>query len=242
MSLCFLCFSLSWGPWGLFAVAKRSQMSHLSEQLTQAGVLKDQKYYKGVMAQSDQKEIGNKIHYLFDRYGLEPFQIWFDEPLEKSLELKGASEGEKKDALLAKLGFDVKVAYLPSFNLNSRIQNESLQVKGYDYLLPVKLDASTGIEDIVVKFEKSKNTIVILKNNHQLADVHLSPLIRSLLKKRKVYTEHTINQKEMNIKITGSGVSLDLQLHHIGGRFMPDSLNVLSLRGMLLLKIHSSMR
>jgi hypothetical protein len=93
LSLCIVTFAMSFGPWGMFAVAENSQVTRLKEILTTNRILVDGK----IRSQHDSikidaaRQISSIIFYLSDIHGFDAIQPWFSESLKKDSAANGSS-------------------------------------------------------------------------------------------------------------------------------------------------------
>ena len=83
VSLCLFTFLVSAGPWGMFTVAKDSQIGRLERLVSRTGILTDGKIHRvhGEVSLQDAKQISAILSYLHDNHGFADIQMWFDEKL-----------------------------------------------------------------------------------------------------------------------------------------------------------------
>lgn len=81
MSLCFLAFFSSFGPWGAFSVSQHSQRNHLEEILAKNKILVNGKIDKKndhPVTSEESDEIWSVVEYLNSSDALDLIQPWFD--------------------------------------------------------------------------------------------------------------------------------------------------------------------
>ncbi len=84
ISLCLIALLSSFGPWGAFSVAEKSQMKVLENILTQNEILKNGKIdskHKEV-ADSVAEQITSIVKYFNDMHGFENFKPWFNQNID----------------------------------------------------------------------------------------------------------------------------------------------------------------
>ncbi len=83
VSLGVLAFAMSFGPWGMFDVARESQTGRLEKLIARSNILKEGKIsaVHGEVPTEDAVEIGAILRYLHDYHGFAHIQPWFAENL-----------------------------------------------------------------------------------------------------------------------------------------------------------------
>lgn len=84
ISLCFLAFFTSFGPWGAFSVSERSQMNRLEKILADNHLLVNGKYQKSdkEIPCEARKEITAILKYMDELHGMRALQPWFKENMD----------------------------------------------------------------------------------------------------------------------------------------------------------------
>jgi hypothetical protein len=79
MTLCVVALLTSFGPWGAYAVARRSQTARLEVLLERNGILVDGAVEKTILDVpfDDRREISAVTRYLVEYHGVEAFEPWF---------------------------------------------------------------------------------------------------------------------------------------------------------------------
>jgi hypothetical protein len=84
-SLCIAVFVVSFGPWGMFAVSEKSQVSRLGELLANHHILVDghvQSKHDSLQIETT-REVSSIVGYLSEMHGLDAIQPWFGESLKR---------------------------------------------------------------------------------------------------------------------------------------------------------------
>ena len=240
MSLFLICFSISWGPWGVASVARRSQLSILENQLQKAGILKFHQFVETVKVKDPtmKKEMAAKISFLFERFGFEPFQPWFDKPLEDILNTAGATENETLLALKNKLGLEGKEMKEKAFNFSSNSRNRALDIRGFDYLLPIEDSTESSSGKITLAFSFDEQAIVITKNHSIVTKISLENELNDILKTSPPLTQYNTDHKRLHFQFKNPEFSARVQLTHISGTLVDNQPKIKSIRGFILLKLN----
>ncbi len=82
-SLCVLAFLMSFGPWGMLSVARRSQTGRLAGLLADNEILAGGKIQKGhaEVSHEDAQDITSIVSYLYHVHGYDGIQPWFADKL-----------------------------------------------------------------------------------------------------------------------------------------------------------------
>ncbi|MCW9707128.1 DUF4153 domain-containing protein [Fodinibius salsisoli] len=83
VSLTLVALFISFGPWGAFSVAERSQIHRLQGYLQENNILKEGRIHKtsASVDWEDRREISSILRYLDNTHGLAGIQPWFEEDL-----------------------------------------------------------------------------------------------------------------------------------------------------------------
>jgi hypothetical protein len=142
ISLCAITMLISAGPWGMFAVSERSQISRLREILEKDGVLENGVAHKAKspVPRQDAIQISSILQYLYGMHGYDGIQPWFSD----RLKLDSASTGSAyvdPSTVAAKMG----VQYLNSWEGGSvematieTDKGEALELGGYTRMLAAR--------------------------------------------------------------------------------------------------------
>lgn len=145
-SLGIIAILISFGPWGAFSVAERSQVSRLRHYLRQNDILRQGTIHKATdpVPLEDRREISSILRYLNDTHGLDGIQPWFEQDLSK---LATADSTQKithynRPEYVAKLmgiDFTLVAPGRPGvetvIHFNAR-PNHLLQIHPYEWLAP----------------------------------------------------------------------------------------------------------
>lgn len=161
LSLTVMLLLMSFGPWSMFSVSKRSQLNRLEKLLVQNEILKDGKiqnetpwpsdndFYnlsgysnEALLTDSIHKEVRSIVDYLDDFHGLDEMQPWFTQNVDSLYNAMLLEEDHRyMDAsrvYMNMLGLKYETRYYPTsskwYNFNS-IDSAIIDVRGVDYVL-----------------------------------------------------------------------------------------------------------
>jgi hypothetical protein len=136
-SLCLGVFLVSFGPWGMISISKRSQVERLRGLLAKNGILADGKVRKehGKVPQEDVRQISSIVDYVRQVHGYDDIQPWFADRLSWDARLE-RSRNLSSPEVLEKMGLTY-VAYYAGlggrfFNVDIR---KPADISGYDRVL-----------------------------------------------------------------------------------------------------------
>jgi hypothetical protein len=136
-SLCLLVFLMSFGPWGMLSVARRSQAGRLIKLLEKNEILIDGKIHKehAKVSQEDAQDISSIVGYLYRAHGYDIIQHCFTDKLKEFSEFGYASSLPPAD-ILYKMG----VEYFDHGNVAGTLMltlapSKAIDISGYDRLL-----------------------------------------------------------------------------------------------------------
>lgn len=162
-SLMVVMLGASFGPWGMFSVSERSQVSRLSEILTDNGILVDGKlqneaiwstdslpgtFYSynslgnsGKLSDSLQSEVYSIMSYLSNNHGYELISDWFEQDIDGLIKSVNADrdkydEFSYRNIYMQSLGLeDVRSSYSNRYFAFSAKDQSAVPVGGFDYLI-----------------------------------------------------------------------------------------------------------
>jgi hypothetical protein len=99
VSLCLGTLLVVFGPWSVFTVSEKSQVSRLEALLQKHAILVDGKVQKngGNIPSNDTREISAVLTYLHDLHGYDSIQPWFKDPLKEDPTTPGVKYKEAAD-------------------------------------------------------------------------------------------------------------------------------------------------
>jgi hypothetical protein len=155
-SLCLGVFLVSFGPWGMMSISKRSQVERLRGLLAKNGILADGKVRKehGKVPQEDVRQISSIVDYVRQVHGYDDIQPWFADRLSWDARLE-RSRNLSSPEVLEKMGLTY-VAYYAGlggrfFNVDIR---KPADISGYDRVLRQQsLVANIGKQELRVEGE-----------------------------------------------------------------------------------------
>ena len=131
-SLMFIALVMSWGPWSLFSIAERNQVSRLREVLEKDSILVNGKIIKSThrISYDDRKRVHGIVEYLHEFHGYDGIQAWFTDQLRVGKVSTGSSSvaPEQVERLLG-IGAVEKTVYFTISN------DSSMNIAGYDNML-----------------------------------------------------------------------------------------------------------
>jgi hypothetical protein len=134
ISLAFIAFFSSFGPWGAFSVSEHSQMSHLQDILTKNKILVngkiDEKNEHPVTSE-ESDEIYSVIEYLDNSSSLDIIAPWFPDVKLDSIKYGKTGVLVEKMKLFAGSGKDWNTVY---YYANNNGRNNAINIKGFEYL------------------------------------------------------------------------------------------------------------
>ena len=152
VSLFLVLLFSSFGPWGAFSVAERSQVNRL-EALLQKNNLFDEngmaKKAEEEVSYEDAKEISSIVRYLYQHHDFDAIQPWFEQDLNKS----GASNIKIEENVVDLLGVKY-IDYWESWDSESEEEyfsfraesSEGFSIEGFDYLVPLSASEKIYME------------------------------------------------------------------------------------------------
>ncbi|MBN8701935.1 MAG: DUF4153 domain-containing protein [Bacteroidetes bacterium] len=82
VTLFFIAFLSSFGPWGAFSISEKSQVNRLKKLLTEEKILVDGKIKKAANINSNKNQISSIVHYLAKHHRFDAIKPWFNENLD----------------------------------------------------------------------------------------------------------------------------------------------------------------
>jgi hypothetical protein len=249
VSLCIISIMVSFGPWGVFAVSERSQVSRIEEILSKNSLLLDGKINKATdrnknISEVDARDLSSIVRYFSERKKLNVIQQWFSENLDS---IKVGNENgvykSKEEKIIEIIGVD----YIPErknskgkyFNYIPKDYNK-LDIRGYDYFVKYTFrftdtaSTNTIIIDTVkykIDFDKETNFIKISGENEKI-ECHLNLLIEKI----KNSNSPEIMQENMSSEITGKNLKMKIFIYNLSGENDKEKIKINYLQSEIFLK------
>lgn len=249
ISLFFVVFLSSFGPWSAFSVAENSQFSRLKSTLSEKKILKNGKISHGKkkvkFSEDEIENIESMISFFEYRNRLEVLQPLFKENFDKLLDKDGYQNTNK---LLAFIGIDKKYLDNTPISFSKEYGSKpTIKIEGYEYLKAIDLNDNQEQElnldnktyFLSSKFEK--NSIEILSKKKKLLFIlEFKSLLKKLFKKYK-RDNYDIPAEELIFLQEGSNYHIKLQIEEIiVNKQDKDSFTMESLAGSLFIKIEEN--
>jgi hypothetical protein len=139
ISLCAITMLISAGPWGMFAVSERSQISRLREILEKDGILENGVAHKAnsPVPRQDAIQISSILQYLYGMHGYDGIQPWFSDRL-KFDSTSGSAEYVDPSQVAQKMGVQYLNVWEGGSGETATIETdkgEALELGGYTRML-----------------------------------------------------------------------------------------------------------
>ncbi|MDK9700284.1 MAG: DUF4153 domain-containing protein [bacterium] len=228
-SLCVVVLAVSFGPWGMFSVSERSQVSRLKQLLVQNHLLVDGQ----VQSQQDSlpletnRQISSILGYLSDVHGFEAIQPWFRESLLRD-SIKN-SDIYKDPAQVAKL-MSVTYSRVSEASDDGSItfasdRDSALHIDGYERMLRRQrihsgnTNRELSNEGIAYQVGLDLSTIsVMVENKTKSIDtlqVELKPLVDKLITEYGKASADKIPPEKMVIVATSASTMIKIFISSI---------------------------
>ena len=144
LTLAVIALAMCWGPWGVFSLSERNQISRLKEVLEKDSILVNGKFQKSSkpISDEDRKRVHGALSYLHSAVGYGGIQPWFTD----RLRLESASMGslyvdpERVEKLMG-IGSEEKNIFL------TMATDTSVDIAGYDnMILPKEIPLARGMK------------------------------------------------------------------------------------------------
>ncbi|HXB13948.1 MAG TPA: DUF4153 domain-containing protein, partial [Bacteroidia bacterium] len=175
ISLAFIAFFGSFGPWGAFSVSEHSQKNHLEDILTKnkilvSGKIDEKNEHPVTSEESD--EIYSIIDYLDNSSSLDIIQPWFTNVKLDSVKYGRTGLLVEKMNLVSGGGKDWKEVY---YTANNNERGSSIEIKGFDYLST--LTGNYNYRDTSLNQDTNRLGYFMLKNDtFNIYPIHGAPM------------------------------------------------------------------
>jgi len=247
-SLCLLGALSFAGPWGAYAVSRRSQVARVRELLVAHGVLAGGRVHKAAadFAPADRKALSGAVRYLAETHGSRALAPLLGDSFTAKVLVpaeRGQSDpDERARAIVEALGvryanrWETPTASGEWFSFSATPDN-AIPVAGYDLLLRIHNDsapAMAGDTVPVARVVRGIRAIRIARGGTTLLDVPLDSLLRVLAAGRAVATFPT---SAMRVRAAGAGVEAVARLTLINGYAGTGGTDVRAVEGTVLLRL-----
>lgn len=219
-SLCALTFIVSFGPWGMFSVAEKSQIGRLENILAQTGILSEGKVRAahGEVPAQDTKQISAILSYLHEHHGLEGIQGWFDQSLKVDSIPSGVAY-KSPEAVAKLMGVEYTSRWVESTGgMMTFLPEAPYNVAGYERVFHVNAFAG-GIakvdlpaDGISYQMAEGNQTLIFTKmsTGAELLRINMQEHAETLLKEHGASpTDRTANDK-MRVSAEGNGLRVSV--------------------------------
>ncbi|MBI4947629.1 MAG: DUF4153 domain-containing protein [Bacteroidetes bacterium] len=218
VSLCFIAFFSSFGPWSAFSISEKSQVHRLEKLLTEEKILVDGKIKKttDTISAKSGRQIVSIVHYLDQHHGFDEIKLWFKENLDTVLAPKDSNDYvNKTEKILALMGVEDNyydryreeeedTATVKNFYYNALDENQqAVSVAGFDYFLNFNQSFSEGdsypydkyyqiylgTDSIFVKYSNEKKEFILTKNGKDVLQFDMCDFAK------KIHTYKKANKK-----------------------------------------------
>ena len=231
ISLSLILILSSFGPWSAFAVSQQSQINRLEKLLIKNDILIDGLVRKSSqnISKKDQKEISAIFDYLNKTHGLDGIQPWFEIKFSSLTDLDSnqkLSHYQFPSAIMEQLlglNFTTDWGYSGSVPVIFITKNNDkatfFNIADYQYLIdPLELDHKPfqlNLDNNNFSFELNPdqiNSILISKNNTEIARIELTAFLKNLAKEPK---PTSLSQDKMKFEFENEQIELVIYFDHI---------------------------
>lgn len=227
ISLCLIAFLVAFGPWGSFAVSKRSQVNRLADILQRNELLVNGTIQKSeeTIPLDDQKEVSAIVRYLHERHGLHVIQPWFGtsfaDMMPDSLQDKQYNYRLPEIVVTEGLGLpylDRWQTALSDWASYNTAYQQACDVSGFDVLMEFSAYHSSGksqfYEKYAAKIDTTANTVQFFQADSLLIAVELNPQIDRLQAISK-QSKYDIPADSMRVDQTEGDLRVRLYLQNL---------------------------
>lgn len=256
VSLCFIAFFCSFGPWGAFSVSERSQIACLNKLLSEENILTNGKIKKAnpLLKGENAENICSIVGYLDKVHGFKGIQPWFSQNLD-SVFIKKDSTGsvyvDKKAIVLDFMGVENYEPYLhngeKNFYMHSQYDQTALNIKGFDYYCELncynynntdnnKIPLVYNNDTLFVKLESNK--LQLFSNKKEFDFTDFVGFVRTLQKKNTCsFEDYTISNNQLLVPIETDSLFVQFNFTSISGfTDQKDSIKINGVSAKVLIK------
>lgn len=257
ISLCIIAFLSSFGPWGVFSVAERSQVNQLEKLLLEEKLLVDGKVKKSntLLQNKNAQKIASIVNYLDKNHGFRAIEPWFSQNLDSLFVPKdSASEYVYKTGIVLDLmGVSNSMNYSLEgekyFYIHSEYSNKAINVKGFDlyasyhqYFYANDTNNSyipeVYFENDTLKINIKNNQLQVYQNSVFIKSVDFKNFVRNVQQHQQPdYESKGYPKHLLTLPITTDSLQLQFNFTSIQGTIDDnDSIKINSVDADLLIK------
>lgn len=235
LSLGLVALLLSFGPWGVVAVSRNSQVGRLETELSAAGLFADGHL---VPAQTDtisiqEKEIRKSFNYLIEQFGFAEVEKWLTPEMQKSVSQnmdknkpKYRNHWAKADLIINELNLpDAPVLLTRKFNKHTMLgagRFNAISVDGMKYSLVLSMKPGNSVGFIWnevhcgVALDESGGTLILKRHGQVILEMPLVEILLDLSNSGNPESErHVVAPEEMTFDYSNENLSLRLIIHEV---------------------------
>ena len=218
VSLCFLAFLSSFGPWSAFSVSLQSQRKSLLQLLEKNHMLNLHKFrpVKDKIPEKDAHRINSIVEYMVNNHGYAVLQPFFSQNLDSLIRSENDFNRMNRYTQTNKIESLMNIQYSNSgfssqnqniFNFSTNQEGRLIPLTGYDFLVGSSLGLRNlsepdsfllGKKTLLVSLEKNSNRMLLQLKGGTVLPLDPFPLIHTF--KNKSYTQFTnIDREEMSL-------------------------------------------
>ncbi len=256
ISLCFIAFSSSFGPWGAFSVSERSQIACLRNLLSAEKILTGGKIKKApiILKGESAEKISSIVGYLDKVHGFKDIQPWFTQNLDSVFIVRDSAKSgyiDKKQILLDLMGVENYIPYYhdgeKDFYIYPQNDQSALNIKGFDfycetnsseyckddgYKTPIIFDT----DSVAVRLDN--NNLQLLHNKKKFYFADFIGFVKTLRKKNTTSSgSYTIPNSQLILPIETDSLSIQFNFTAISGLIDDkDSIKINNISAKVLIK------
>jgi hypothetical protein len=244
LSLCILAFLVSFGPWGAFSVARRSQIGRLEQLTTQAGILVDGKIRvaHNEVPLKETKQISSILSYLHEMHGYDAIQPWFSQSL-KVDSAAGGVQYKGPEAVARLMGLEYASRWAESAEASLALEPAgSFPIEKYERLAQLNLYSGMAekvnvlTDSITCRLVGGMDTLVIsdMRTGDEMLRLNLRQHADMLMTKYAMTANGRVFPDSLAITAEGKSLRVRLCPWHIYLQRREGVTKVSSLNGVLL--------
>ena len=237
-SLAILAFLASFGPWGAFRTAERSQLVRLDGLLRKNGLLDGGRIAAAEKAVPfrDNKQISSGLEFFANRNAAAVLQPYFARDLGDLLDTLNTYERRRELHKLA------QIRYVNVYEEEGQDQqhyysgSDLTDVAGFDYLIRIAADRqdldsrgnrsgeqtyrypyNNGRDSLLVRLDPTLTTLRFYRGNERLLDVNVGPKMAEILKNHP-YADEAVAEPEMTLLVENERCRVRLRFSSLNVR------------------------
>ncbi len=239
ISLCFLAFLTSFGPWGVFSVSLHSQKKHLTDILVKTKMFSDGKIRisPDTISFDDQREISSVVEYLASVHGYQSLQPFFIQNLDSLMKPDSTNRRRQAYEEVNEILGLMNITYVKSYRTNDyeekyidlrSVTDRSISIAGYHYFISdyhankeetkdtVCSSYTLGNRSILVCFDSKRNIISMNTKTYPALEFDVSSLIK-LLQEKKYADHQKLKAEDMTLVSSNDHILVKMIFQSIHG-------------------------